>query len=117
MNCTDCIYENNCDIRSLAPDVTGCEGHSVIKPEVEAALLEKLTSVPGEPIPTRKYTKLEDLKIGDRVRACCTVGTRIPTYLKDSPMTVIGFTRFGNVKCDYDGGKPFSIPPDMLLKI
>ncbi|MCD7866758.1 MAG: hypothetical protein LUG62_00830 [Clostridiales bacterium] len=71
-----------------------------------------------EPLPTRTYTKLEDLTIGDRVKACLTTGTRIPGYLEMQTMKVLRFTKQGNVICDLgDGGKPFSIPPYMLIKI
>lgn len=28
MKCTECKFEYNCNIRKIAKDITGCEGHS-----------------------------------------------------------------------------------------
>lgn len=28
MNCTSCEYNNCCSIQAIAPDITGCTGHS-----------------------------------------------------------------------------------------
>ena len=31
MKCSSCLYENNCNLGSIAKDSTGCEGHSKIR--------------------------------------------------------------------------------------
>lgn len=28
MKCKDCLYESNCNLREIANDLIGCEGHS-----------------------------------------------------------------------------------------
>lgn len=38
---------------------------------------------------------------------------KLPGYISGQMLTVIGFTK-DRVKCDWDGGKPFSIPPSLL---
>lgn len=37
----------------------------------------------------------------------------LPAYLIGGTLTVVGFTK-NKVKCDWDGGKPFHIPPSLL---
>lgn len=32
MKCKDCLYENNCSLKEIASDLTGCEGHSKERP-------------------------------------------------------------------------------------
>lgn len=54
-------------------------------------------------------------KAGDIVRIKGTlIGTRLPRYLECSPLTIIGFTKKGNVKCKYDENSTFNIPPHYL---
>ena len=31
MKCSSCLYENNCNLRNIAKDLTGCKGHSKIR--------------------------------------------------------------------------------------
>ena len=35
MKCTQCLFEDNCSLRKLAKDLTGCEGHSKERPPNE----------------------------------------------------------------------------------
>lgn len=28
MKCSDCLYNDNCSLKEIAKDITGCEGHS-----------------------------------------------------------------------------------------
>lgn len=35
MKCTQCMYEENCSLREIAKDLTGCMGHSALKPPRE----------------------------------------------------------------------------------
>lgn len=68
-------------------------------------------------IPEVKLLKMEDIKIGDRVtlrRSPVSLGVKVPGYLEGGVLTVIGKTKAGNIKCDWDGGKPFYIPPYCL---
>lgn len=62
-----------------------------------------------------KNNTLKDFEVGDLVSVHNTLGTNIPCYLEGFPLKVIGLGR-KNVKCDWDGGKPFFIPPEMLRK-
>ncbi len=64
---------------------------------------------------------LEDFQIGDKVAVTTTNpynlrAAGLPAYLIGGTMTVVGFTK-KKVKCDWDGGTPFFIYPDMLAKI
>ena len=64
---------------------------------------------------------LDDFAVGDKVmvntsnphdlRVC-----GLPGYLIGGTLTVIGFTKI-KVKCDWDGGKPFMLSPDLLRKM
>jgi len=38
MICRACLYETNCKLKEIAPDITGCEGHSKEKPPIEGYL-------------------------------------------------------------------------------
>lgn len=31
MRCSECEFESNCSVREIAPDITGCNGHSKSK--------------------------------------------------------------------------------------
>ncbi len=61
--------------------------------------------------------KLSDFKVGDRVIADSNPHNlrmwKLPGYLTGNILTVIGFTK-EKVICDWDGGKPFRIPPGLL---
>ena len=35
MKCSICLYEENCNLKNVAPDLTGCDGHSKLKPPKE----------------------------------------------------------------------------------
>lgn len=64
---------------------------------------------------------LADFSIGDVVRVTTSNphnmrAAGLPAYLISGTMKVIGFTK-KKVKCDWDGGKPFHIGPDMLKKV
>ena len=121
--CVQCEYNGSCSLQSLAPDLTGCSGHSIYS----KALLEKERSkykerekqledsrVKVEEKNKRNEELLKDLKPGDKVivrGVKYKVGCgHLPLYIEGCSMTVLRFTRSGNIICDYDGGKPFSIP-------
>ena len=118
---SQCEYEKNCSLRDIAPDLDGCSGHSKLHHRYaeekerlikEAEEKEKATSL-------RYKEVLEQLKPGDKVEFVGSPKsyygcTNIPQYVGGSVLTVLGFTRNGNIKCDYDGGKPFNIPPVCL---
>ena len=64
---------------------------------------------------------LDDFAVGDKVMVNTSNPHdlklyKLPGYLIDGTLTVIGFTKT-KVKCDWDGGKPFSIDPDLLRKV
>ena len=94
------------------PDTAECEPHG----ESAKTWLQELEEERRSHVPNT----LEDFSIGDVV----TVSTSnphnlrahgLPGYLTDGTLKVIGFTR-EKVKCDWDGGKPFNIPPELLKK-
>lgn len=35
MKCTQCLFEDNCNLKKLAKDLTGCEGYSKERPPNE----------------------------------------------------------------------------------
>lgn len=39
----------------------------------------------------------------------------LPAFLIGGTLTVVGYTK-KKVKCDWDGGKPYHIPPELLKK-
>lgn len=113
MDCKLCEYEKNCSLRDLALDITGCEGHSKRKQFSYVSHPNQFVKMCSE----KKTNSIHDFSVGDRVIIRgTTIGTGLPRYLEGSPMTVIGFGTI-NVRCDYDGGKPFMVPPSILEKI
>lgn len=121
MNCKLCIYVDSCKLRDIAPDLTGCDGHSKRK-EITYDPHDFVNHKKSDFIKeceNRKVNTLKDFSVGDTViisGSYSTIGTRLPRYIEGSPMKVIGFTKI-NVKCDYDGGPPFMVPPSLLKKI
>lgn len=67
----------------------------------------------------QEFPKLTDYKIGDIVQADSNPynlrTARLPGYLSSQLLKVVGFTKT-KVKCDWDGGTPFHIPPTLLKK-
>lgn len=61
--------------------------------------------------------KISDFTEGDKVVADSNPYNlrvyHLPGYIAGQTLTVIGFTK-ERVKCDWDGGKPFNIPPSLL---
>ena len=121
IQCVQCEYEKCCSLRDIASDLDGCSGHSKLHHRyikerneliAQAADRDRELSLKNKEI-------LDTLEPGDRVKFVGNpksyVGcSNIPQYVSGSVMTVLGFTKNGNVKCDYDGGKPFNIPPRCL---
>jgi hypothetical protein len=35
VKCTHCLYEENCSLKEIAKDITGCDGHSKERPPKE----------------------------------------------------------------------------------
>lgn len=117
MICNMCEYDGNCQLQVVAHDITGCTGHSKEKEmpplrtvQEEAEKTELQPEIPG----------VSDFAIGDIVRAdpnqYSLNSSRLPGYLAGGYLTVVGFTK-SKVKCDWDGGKPFHIPPSLLRKV
>ena len=108
MECYLCVYDSDCQVKKMFPDITGCEGRSKYKPS-------KYENV--KLVRDVKELTLEDFKIGDTVIADANQYTlrmyKLPGYLSGNGLKVIGFTK-KNVICDWDGGKPFHIPPCLL---
>ena len=119
--CTNCEYEKNCVLRAIAPDLDGCSGHSKVhhRFEEEKERLMKEAAEKDKATLLRNKEVLEKLKPGDKVKFIGNPKSyygcsNIPQYISGSVLTVLGFARNGNIKCDYDGGKPFNIPPTCL---
>lgn len=116
LNCYMCEYDGNCSLQEIAPDITGCEGHSKYKGKriTEENLMETQAPDPQPYIP-----QLSDFEIGDIVQADSNPynlkAFRLPGYLSGQCLKVIGRTKT-KVKCDWDGGNPFHIPPELLRK-
>lgn len=114
MRCEQCEYNKKCELQVVAPDITGCTGHSKISfsyiEEIERREEERLAAY----VPPKVHV-LSDFKAGDKVFVTrgSTVGTRLPSCIEDGFLTVLGIGKV-NVKCDFDGGKPFFIPPCYL---
>lgn len=114
MICYLCEYDGGCQLQEIAPDITGCSGHSRYKQQectCSSGVEEKWFMSRKEP------QKLSDFKVGDRVIADDNPHNlrafKLPGYLAGNPLTVVGFTK-EKVICDWDGGKPFTIPPELL---
>lgn len=65
-------------------------------------------------------TTLNDFRVGDTVLADSNPynlrAFKLPGYLSGNSLKVIGFTK-NKVICDWDGGKPFYIYPELLRKV
>lgn len=63
---------------------------------------------------------LDDFRVGDKVLADSNPynlrAFNLPGYLAGNSLEVVGFTK-NKVICDWDGGKPFYIYPELLRKI
>lgn len=67
----------------------------------------------------KSASMLNDFKVGDKVLADSNPynlrAFNLPGYLSGNPLKVIGFTK-DKVICDWDGGKPFYIYPNLLRR-
>ena len=114
MVCYMCEYDGGCQLQEIAPDITGCSGHSKYKERPEEpepyVVKENKQNSPDPP-------KLTDFEVGDCVIADNNPHNlrtwKLPAYLAGNKLKVIGFTK-EKVVCDWDGGKPFKIPPELL---
>ena len=112
MNCDFCAFNGGCQLQDVAPDITGCTGHSKYKerPKRQESNRHTTQRQPDNP-------KLEDFKKGGTVIADGNQYNlrtfRLPGYLAGQQLKVIGITK-EKVICDWDGGKPFHIPPELL---
>lgn len=123
VKCARCEYGVNCSLKDIAPELTGCEGHGKLHHRFE----EKKKQLNLEAEEKRKQAiidsekSLQDFQPGDKVHlvgSTISMGLSIPRYLESGTLTVVGISkRAGKVKCDWDGGKPFLIPPLALQKI
>ena len=122
IKCNRCEYGENCSLKELAPELTGCEGHGKLHHKFEKRRMElqKEADEKRRQAIADSELKLEDFKPGDKVAlvgSTISMGLSLPRYLESGTLTVIGIsTRTGKVKCDWDGGKPFLIPPLALKK-
>lgn len=116
MLCYKCEYDGGCQLQEIAPDITGCSGHSKYK---EQPFIDKSTKEPEANPKQQKRRQLSDFEIGDIVKADSNPYNlrtdKLPGYLAGQPLKVIGFTK-SKVKCDWDGGKAFHISPELLRK-
>lgn len=117
MVCYLCEYDGGCQLQEIAPDITGCSGHSKYKEPLEKPepyVVEQ--SQQSRPV----VPKLSDFKVGDCVIADSNPHNlrmwKLPGYLAGNALKVIGFTK-EKVICDWDGGKPFRILPELLRVI
>ena len=122
MYCTRCEYEENCSLRDIADDLEGCVGHGKThhRYEEEKIALQKEAEDKRNKALILSEEQLHLLKPGDKVRligSTISLGLKLPRYLECGELTVLGIARTGKVKCDWDGGKPFYIPPLCLEKI
>lgn len=123
VKCARCEYGANCSLREIAPELTGCEGHGKLHHRFE----DRRENLQREAEEKRKQAiidsekSLQDFQPGDKVQlvgSTISMGLSIPRYLGSGTLTVVGISkRAGKVKCDWDGGKPFLIPPLALQKI
>lgn len=119
--CKRCEYNGNCSLVAIAPELEGCSGHGRLHHKYEEEREERMKQALEWQQATSLKNKelLEQLQPGTRVQfvgspKSYTGTTGLPEYLANGILTVIGFTKTGNVKCDWDGGKPFNIPPGCL---
>jgi hypothetical protein len=113
IECELCEYEKYCELRKIASDLIGCMGHGVYNQKIreEQKRREKNGQLNWNNI---KLHEKEDFKPGDHVIIKRSlINSHLPRYIENSPMTVLRLGR-DNVICDYDGGKPFSVPPGLL---
>lgn len=122
MYCNQCEYENCCSVREVADDLKGCIGHGKLHhrytEEKELKMREAQERRNKELILNEE--RMKSLKPGDKVQLIGTtisLGLKLPRYLDDGIFTVIGVTKTGRIKCDWDGGKPFNIPALCLKKL
>lgn len=123
IRCNRCEYGESCSLRDIAPELTGCEGHGKLHHRFE----ERKMALQREADEKRRQAiadselRLEDFKPGDKVvliGSTVSMGLSLPRYLESGTLTVIGISkRSGKVRCDWDGGRPFLIPPLALKKI
>lgn len=121
INCNQCEYEKNCSLCAIAPELLGCNGHGKLHHRYEEEKKRLMKEAERQEAETSLKNKeiLEKLKPGDRVQfigspKSYTGTSRLPEYLNNGILTVIGIAKNGNVKCDWDKGKPFNIPPKCL---
>lgn len=122
--CNQCEYEEQCSLRAIASDLDGCSGHGKLHHRYteEKERLMKQAAEQERKTALRSKELLEQLKPGDKVQF---VGnpksysgcSNLPQYLSGGVLTVLGFCKNGNIKCDWDGGKTFNIPPGCLRLI
>ena len=123
VKCSRCEYERSCSLRDLAPELTGCEGHGKLHHRFEEKKLRlNLEAEEKRRLAiTEAQMHLQDFRPGDKVHlvgSTISMGLSLPRYLESGTLTVVGISeRAGKVKCDWDGGKPFLIPPLVLKKI
>lgn len=122
MNCKNCEYMSSCELRKIAPDLYGCMGHGKLHHRFaeQAAREEALFSQKRKEALLLSEQQADNFSVGDVVQlqgSTIALGLTLPRYLDNGCFTVIGKTRTGKIKCDWDGGKPFNIPPLCLKKI
>jgi hypothetical protein len=120
--CDQCEYENCCSVREVADDLKGCIGHGKLhhKFAEEKGKMQKEAEEKMQKALVLTEERIKELAPGDKVQLIGTtisLGLNLPRYLDNGVFTVIGVTRNGKIKCDWDGGKPFNIPPLYLKKL
>lgn len=122
LRCNQCEYEEGCSLREIAPELEGCAGHR----HLHSRYAEMRSKEEREAWEKRQQAlilsedRLQELKQGDKVRligSTISLGLHLPRYLDNGTFKVLGVTRTGRLICDWDGGKPFNIPPSCLEKL
>lgn len=122
IQCSMCEYEEGCSLLEIAPDLYGCMGHG----KLHRRYMEEKERLKDAADEKRKAAQIlndeqvKNLRAGDTVRltgSTISLGLNLPRYLENGTLTVLGVSRNGKIKCDWDGGKPFYIPALCLEKV
>lgn len=127
IRCGQCEYGDisgtiRCSLRDIAPDLKGCIGHGKLhhKYAEEKEKMKKEAEEKRQKALFLTKESIKELKPGDKVQligSTISLGLNLPRYLDNGVFTVIGITQNEKIKCDWDGGKPFNIPPLYLKKL
>lgn len=124
MRCKIChryLDSKDCKLREIAPQLEGCDGYGIYS----QSLTEKAKQKEEKAIERQKKQIEEnrcwvaDVREGDTVMLKADPKSifgcsNLPRYLYSGTLKVVGVHKNGKIICDWDGGKPFLIPPEAL---